>query len=54
MDGHNIAVLDPEIVANDTVHSSTAVIQVIVGQDDQDGVFSLLALDEDSVTSEEL
>ena len=54
MNGDNIAVLDTKIVANNAVHSSATVIQIIVGQDNQDGVFSLLALDEDCVASKEL
>lgn len=54
MNGHDIAVLNSEVVANDTVHSGTAVIKIIVGQDDEDSIFSLLALNEDSVASEEL
>lgn len=54
MNGHDIAVLNSEVVANDTVHSGTAVIKIIVGQDDEDSIFSLLALNEDSIASEEL
>jgi hypothetical protein len=46
--------LDAEVVANDTVDASTAVIQIVVGQDDEDGVSSHLALDEDCVATEEL
>ena len=54
MDSDNIAVLDSEVVANNTVHSSTTIIQVVVGQDNQNRILSLLALNEDCVTSEEL
>lgn len=54
MNGHDVAVLNSEVVANDTVHSGTAVIKIIVGQDDEDSIFSLLALNEDSVASKEL
>jgi hypothetical protein len=43
MDGDNIAVLHTQVVPYHTVHSSAAVIEIIVGQDNQNRVFSLLA-----------
>ena len=54
MNSHDVAVLHAEIVAYDTVHTSAAIIQIIVGQHDQNGVLSLLALDQDGITTEQL
>lgn len=54
VDGDDIAVLDAEVVTNDTVNTGTAVIEIIVRQHNQNGVFSLLALHQDCVTSEKL
>ena len=54
MNSHDVAVLDAEIVAYDTVHPSAAIIQIIVGQHDQNRVLSLLALDQDGITTEQL
>ena len=50
----NIAMLHTEVVSDHTVDTSTAIIEVIIGKDDQDGVLSLLSLDQDCVTTEEL
>ena len=54
MDGDNVTMLDTEVVANDTIDAGASIIQVIVCENEQDGVFPLLALDQDSVTAEEL
>ena len=54
MDCDDVAVLDAEVVANHTVHASAAIIQIIVVDYDQDCVFSLFALYQDCVASEEL
>lgn len=54
VDVDNIAVLNSEVVADYTVHPGTPIIKVIVGQDDQHRVLSLLTLDKHRVTSEEL
>jgi len=54
VDSDNITVLDPEIVTDDAVETSAAVIEIIVGEDDQDGVLPLLSTDEDCVAAEEL
>lgn len=54
MDSDDVAVFDAQVVTDNTVDSGTAIIEVVIGQDDQDGVFSLLALDQDCVTTEEL
>jgi hypothetical protein len=54
VDSDHIAVFDTEIVSHNTVDTRATVIQVIIGQDDQDGISSLLAFDEDCVATEEL
>ena len=54
MDGDDIAMLDSQIVSNDSVDARAAIIKIIIGQDDQDGILALFTLDQDCVTSEEL
>lgn len=54
MHGDDITVLDTEIVAHNTVDAGTAIIQIIIGQDDQYCVLALLSLDQHRVTPEEL
>jgi hypothetical protein len=54
VDGDDVTVLDAQVVTDDPVDASAAVIQVVVGQDDQDGVLPLLAADKDGVATEEL
>ena len=54
MDCDDVAVLDAEIVADNTVDAGASVIKIIVCQHDQDGVPSLLALDKNCVSPKEL
>lgn len=54
MNGDDIAVLDTEVVANNTVEAGAAIIEIVVGEDNQDGVLSLLSADENGITTEEL
>lgn len=54
VDGDHVTVLHPQVVANDSVDASAAIVQLIVGEDDQDGVLSLLAAHEHGVTTEKL
>jgi len=46
--------LDPQVMSNNTVDTCAAVIQVIIRQDDQDSIPSLLSLHEYRVATEEL
>lgn len=46
--------LHTEVVSDHTVDTSTAIIKVIIGKDDQDGVLSLLSLNQDCISTEEL
>jgi hypothetical protein len=54
VDSDNVAVLYTQVVSDHTVDTDTAIIQVIIGKDDQNGILSLLSLDQDCVTTEEL
>ena len=54
VDGDNVAVLDPQVVANNSVYPRGPIIKIVIGENDQDSILPLLALDEDCVTTEEL
>ncbi len=54
MDGNGISVLDAEVVSHDTVDTGASIIQVVVGEDDEDGILALLSLDQNGVATEEL
>ena len=45
MDGDDIAMLDAEVVSNDSVDASRPIIKFVVSKNDQNSVLSLLALD---------
>ena len=54
MDGNDVTVLDPQVVTDDSVDPDTTIIQLIICENDQDGVLSLLASDQDGITTEKL
>lgn len=54
MHGDDVAVLNTKVVAHDTVDAGTSVIQIIISEDDENGILPLLALDQNCVTPEEL
>lgn len=54
MDSDNVTVLYAEVVADNSVDACAAVIEIIISQDDENRVLSLLALDKDRVATEEL
>ncbi len=54
MNGNHIAVLDTEVVANNSVDTGTSVIKLIVGEDNEDGILSLLSSYQNGITAEEL
>lgn len=54
MYGDDIAVLDSQVVTDHAVDSSASIIEIVIGKDDKDGVFSLLALDKHCISSKEL
>ena len=41
MYGDDIAMLDSEVVSNNTVYPRATVIQIIIGQDNQNSILSL-------------
>jgi hypothetical protein len=54
VDGDHVTMLDSQVVTNDSVDAGAAIIELIIGEDDEDSVLSLLASNEDGVTTEEL
>lgn len=54
MDGDDVAVLNAEVVAHNTVDPGASIIQIIIGKDDQNSILALLALHQNCVTPEEL
>ena len=54
MDGDDIAMFNTEVVSNDSIDTSATVVKIIIGQDDEDSISSLLALDQNGVATEEL
>lgn len=54
VDGDDITVLDAQVVAHDTIQAAAAIIQVVIGEHNQNSVLSLLASDEDGITTEQL
>lgn len=54
MDCDDVAVLHAEVVSDNSVDANTAIIKIIVGQNDKNSVLSLLSANEDCVTTEQL
>ena len=54
MDCDDVSVLDTEVVANHSVDASTSIIEIVIGQNNQDCVLALLSLDQYGVTSKQL
>lgn len=54
IDSDNIAMLNTQVVANDSVNPGTAIIEFIVRKNDQDRVLPLLASNDNSIAPEEL
>ena len=54
MHGDNVTVLHPEIVADYSIYASITVFEVVVCQDNKDGIFSLLAFHQDCISAEQL
>lgn len=54
MNGDDIAVLDTEVVPHNTVDAGASIVQIVIGQHNQNGVLPLLALDQNSITPEQL
>lgn len=45
MDSNHVTVLHSEVVSNNSVDSGTAIIEIVVGEDNQNGILPLLATD---------
>lgn len=54
VDSNHITVLDSQVVADDSVDSGAAVVELLVGEDDQNSVLPLLAADQNGITTEKL
>lgn len=54
MDGDHVTMLDSQVVADNSVDASAAVIELLVSEDNEDRLLSLLASDEHGVAAEEL
>lgn len=54
MDGDNVTVLDTEVVADNAVDASLTILEIVVGENNQDSILALLSLDQNSVATEEL
>jgi hypothetical protein len=52
VDGDDIAQTNAVVGSYNTVDTGHSVVEVIIGKNDQNGVLSLLALDENGITSE--
>jgi hypothetical protein len=50
----DIAVLNPQVVTDNAVEAGAAVIEIIVGENDENGILSLLSSYENCVATEEL
>jgi hypothetical protein len=54
VDRDHVTVLHPKVVANDSVDSSTTIIELLIGENNQNGILSLLSSNENSVATEQL
>jgi len=54
VNGDDVAVLDTEVVADDTVDTGLTIFEIVIGENNQDSVLALLSLDQDGVATEEL
>jgi hypothetical protein len=54
MDGDEVPVLHPQIVSYHTVDAGAPIVEVIIGQDNENRIPTFLALDQDGVASEQL
>ena len=52
VDGNHVTVFHPEVVADDSVDSGAAIIKIVVGENDQNGILPLLASNKHCVAAE--
>jgi hypothetical protein len=54
VDSDDIAVLDTEVVADNAVDAGLTILEIVVGENNQDGILALLSLDQNGIATEEL
>jgi hypothetical protein len=54
VDSDDIAVLDTEVMSNNTVHTCATIIQFIISEDDENSILAFLALHKYGIATEEL
>ena len=54
MDSDQVTVLDTEVMPDNTVDANATVIEIVIGQHDQDGILPHLTLNQNCVTPEKL
>ena len=54
VDGDNVTMLDTEVVADNAVDAGLTILEIVIGENNQDGVLALLSLDQNGVATEEL
>ena len=54
VDSDQITVLDTEVMSDNTVDANAAVIELVIGQHDQDGILPHLTLHQNRITPEKL
>lgn len=54
MHGDDVAVLNTKVVAHNTVDTGTSIIEIIISEDNENGILPLLALHQNCITPEEL
>ena len=51
---NDVSVLHTEVMTDNTVHPSTSIIKIIIGQHNENRVLSLFALHKDGIAAEQL
>ena len=54
MHSDDVAVLDTEVVTDNAVDAGLTIFEIVIGENNQDGILALLSLDQNSVATEEL
>jgi hypothetical protein len=54
VDSDHVAMLNPQVVSNNSVNSGTAIIKIIIGEDNKNSILPLLASNKNCVTAEQL
>ncbi len=54
MDRDHVPKLDPQVVPNNAVDASAPIIEIVVRQNDEHGILSFLAFDQDCIATKQL